>query len=218
MLVVTTTVRVLHGVLSHTTNLGPAVPLDGVLVIGPAGLEEWLIRPASAGDDPDLGPDGGWDRLLPARGEAEAGRPLLLVVGDNYSEGPAAPGKGTPVSELGLDVAYDGPLRDGGQGKDVADRQSGLLTAVNELARIHSFRAQDQFVVLLVVVGVPKLDLGHGCAPAGVVENFLDNASDVPMLLGVVERAELDGPLSRSNVCLEDGALALPLRLQRGHI
>jgi hypothetical protein len=66
VLVVTTTVGVLHRVLGNTTNLGPAVPLDRVLVVGPTGLQERLVGTAAAGNDADLGPDRRGDRLLSA--------------------------------------------------------------------------------------------------------------------------------------------------------
>jgi hypothetical protein len=55
MLVVTTTVGVLHRVHGHTTDLGPLVALDAVLVVGTASLEDRLVGTATAGDDTDHG-------------------------------------------------------------------------------------------------------------------------------------------------------------------
>lgn len=43
MLVVTTTVRVVHRVHGHTTSLGPAVALDGELVLGAGCLCGYLL-------------------------------------------------------------------------------------------------------------------------------------------------------------------------------
>jgi len=68
VLMVTTTVGMLYGVLGNTTNLGPAVALDGILVVGTACLEEGLVGTATAGDDTDLGTDVGRDGLLTAGG------------------------------------------------------------------------------------------------------------------------------------------------------
>ena len=53
VLVVTTTVGMLNGVLGNTTDLGPAVALDGVLVVGTASLEEGLVDTSTTGDDTD---------------------------------------------------------------------------------------------------------------------------------------------------------------------
>jgi hypothetical protein len=49
------------------TNLGPAVPLGLVLVVGPAGLQHGLVNPAAAGHNAHHGPVGGGDYLLGAR-------------------------------------------------------------------------------------------------------------------------------------------------------
>lgn len=53
MLVVTTTVGMVDGVHGHTTSLGPAVALDGELVLGARSLEEGLVGTATTGDDTD---------------------------------------------------------------------------------------------------------------------------------------------------------------------
>ena len=51
MLVVSSSVGVLHGVHAHTTHGGPGVALGAVLVEGPAGLHDGLVGTAAAGDD-----------------------------------------------------------------------------------------------------------------------------------------------------------------------
>lgn len=214
VLVVTTTEGMLHGVLRHTTNLGPAVALDGVLVVGAPGLQERLVRASSAGDDANLGADLGGDGLLPAGGETEAGGALVLVVGDDHGEAPGSAGEGAAVADLGLDVAHDGALGDLLQGEDVADAQRGLLAAVDELAGVHALRGDHELRVALEAVGVEELDLGDGRAPPGVVQDLLHHAADVPPALGVVDGAELHGPLARAGVRLEDGGLSLSLRLE----
>lgn len=51
MLMITTTVRMFDGILGDTTNLGPAVSLHAVLVVGSAGLEHGLVDSSSACDE-----------------------------------------------------------------------------------------------------------------------------------------------------------------------
>ena len=51
MLVVSSSVGVLHGVHAHTTHGGPGVALGAVLVEGPAGLHDGLVGTAAAGND-----------------------------------------------------------------------------------------------------------------------------------------------------------------------
>merc|ERR1712227_1145080 len=56
MLMVTTTVGMLDGVHGHTSNLGPAVPLHSVFVVGSAGLEHGLVASTATSNDADDGP------------------------------------------------------------------------------------------------------------------------------------------------------------------
>ena len=68
MLVITSTEGMLHWILGHTANLGPAITLHGVLVVGAARLEQRLVGTPSAGHDADLRTYLGGDGLLTARG------------------------------------------------------------------------------------------------------------------------------------------------------
>jgi len=213
VLVVTSSEGMLHGILRHTPDLGPAVALHGVLVVGPPGLEQGLVRAAASGDDPDLRPHAGRDGLLPPRGEAEAGRALVLVVGYHDREAPRAAGEGAAVAHARLHVADDGSLRDLLQRQDVPDGERRLLTAVHELAGVHALGRDHELHVALEAVGVEELDLGHGGASSGVVEDLLDDAADVTAPLGVVDGSELHGSLAGAHVRLEDGGLTLTLGL-----
>ena len=213
MLMVTTTVGMLYGILGNTTNLRPAVTLDGILMVGTAGLEEGLVGTATSGDDTDLGTDVGGDSLLATRGEAKAGGALLIVVRNDNSETAGATGEGTTVTDAGLDVADDGTLGDGPEGQDIADIESCLLTAVNELSGVHALGGDEELSVTLVAVGVKELDLGDRSATTGIVDDLLDNSTDVAVLLGVVDGTELHGTLAGADVSLEDGGLALALGL-----
>jgi len=213
VLVVTSSVGMLHGVLGYTTNLGPAVALDGILVVGTSGLQQWLVGTTSSGDDTNLGTDGGGDGLLSSGWKSELGGSLFLVVGDDNGIGTRGTGKGTTVTTLGFDVANDGSLGHRVQGEDVSAGQGRLLSAVNELSGVHTLGTEEQFVVLLVSVGVVELDLADGGSSTGVVNDLLDGSLDVTLLLGKVERSELDGSLAGAGVRLEDGGLTLSLCL-----
>lgn len=69
VLVVTSSVRMVHGVHGHAAHPGPAVPLHAELVVGVAGLEQRLLRPAAAGDLPDHRAAVALHQLLGARRE-----------------------------------------------------------------------------------------------------------------------------------------------------
>jgi len=210
---VTSSVWMLHWILGHTTDFWPAVTLDGILVVGTSCLEHWLVSTSTSGDDADLGTDVGLDGLLSSGWEAETGGSLFFVVGDNNGKGTGAAGESTTVSELGLDVAHDGSLWDNGEWEHVSDGQGGLLSAVDELSRVHTLGTEEELIVALVTVGVQELDLGDWCTTAWIVQDFLDDSADVSMLLSIVQRTELDGALACAGVRLEDGGLTLSLCL-----
>jgi len=217
VLMVTSSVWMLHWILGHTTNLRPAVALDGVLVVGASGLQQRLVGTSTTGDDSDLGTHVGRDGLLTTGWQAETGGSLVFVVGHDDGEGAGATGKGTAISELGLDVAHDGALRDLVQWKDVANGQGGLLSAVDELSAVHAFRAQEELVVALVSVGVQELDLGDWSATTRVVQDLLDDSADVSLLFGIVQSSQLHGSLAGARVGLEHAGLTLTLCLLIEH-
>ena len=213
VLVVTTTVGMLYGVLSNTTNLGPAVALDGVLVVSTTSLEKRLVGTSTTGNNTNLSTDVGLDGLLTSGGKTKTGGALVLIVGDNDSEAARTTGEGAAITDLGLDVADDGTLGDGGKRKDVSYIKGGLLTTVDELAGVHALGGDDELSITLVTVGVEELNLGDGSTTTGVMNDLLDDTTDVAMLLGVVDGTKLRSTLAGTGVRVEDGGLTLTLGL-----
>ena len=68
VLVVTSSVGMLHRVHGHTTDLRPAVPLHAVLVVGIASLQHWLLSPATTSNLSNHGTAAARDNLLSTRG------------------------------------------------------------------------------------------------------------------------------------------------------
>jgi hypothetical protein len=64
---------------------------------------------------------------------------------------------------------------------------------------------------LLLPVGVTELDLGEGGTTTGVVDNLLDDSTDVTGTLGEVKGAQLGGALAQTSVRLEDSSGTLTL-------
>jgi hypothetical protein len=213
MLVITSSVRMLYGIFCHTTNLWPAVTLDGILVVGTSGLQQGLVGTTSSGNNSDLSTDAGRDGLLTSGWKSKLGGSLVFVVGDNNGVGTGATSESTTITSFGFDVADDGSLGDRCQGQDVTAGKTGLLPAVDELSTVHTFGTEEQFIVPLVSVSVQELDLADRGTSTGVVKNFLDGSSDVSLLLGVIERSELHGTLSGTGVSVKDRRLTLSLCL-----
>jgi hypothetical protein len=213
MLMVTTSMGMLYGIFRHTTNLRPAVALDRVFVVGTSSHQHGLIGTATSGDDTNLGTDSAGDGLLTSRRKTQTGSSLVLVVGDDNGKGTRASGKSTAISLLGLNVADDSSLGNHVQRQDISDGQSGLLSAVDELSGVHTLGTDEQLGVSLIPVGIKELNLGDGGTTTRVMQDFLDNATDVSLLLGIVEGTKLDSSLASPHMGLEDGGLTLTLGL-----
>jgi hypothetical protein len=203
----------LYGVLSHTTNLGPAVTLHGILVVGTSSLQQRLVGTSTSGNDTNLSTDIGPYGLLTSRGKTKTGGSLILIVGDDNGEAARATCKCTTVTNLGLNIAHNGTLGNLLQWKDIANGKGGLLTAVDELSSVHTLGGNHELGITLETVGIQELDLGHGSSPTGIVEDLLHDTADVSTTFGVVDGSELDGTLARAGVRLENGGLTLPLCL-----
>merc|ERR1712018_877425 len=154
MLMVTTTVGMLDGVHGHTSDLGPAVPLDSVLVVSSAGLEHGLVATTATSNDADDGPVLGGVELLDAGGQLDPGSAGVGVMGDDGAVAAGSLGHLTAVTSLLPHGAGDGAFRHLSDGQDVTDRKLSLLTAVDELAGGDAFRGDHDFLSLPVLVGV----------------------------------------------------------------
>lgn len=73
MLVVTTTVRMVYGVHSHTSNSGESFSLSLVFVVESPGLHDGLLVSATSGDDADSGSAAAVDGLSGSGGESDSG-------------------------------------------------------------------------------------------------------------------------------------------------
>ncbi|KAJ0944177.1 hypothetical protein HanPSC8_Chr03g0113291 [Helianthus annuus] len=67
MLMVTTTMGMLHWVHSHTTNLGPAVSLHTELVVSVTGLQHWLLGTSSTCNLTNHSTTSAWHNFLGSR-------------------------------------------------------------------------------------------------------------------------------------------------------
>jgi hypothetical protein len=217
VLVVTSTERVLYRVFGYTTNLGPGVPLNSILVVSAASLQERLIGTSSSGDNTNLGTDLRRDGFLATRRKAKTSGALVIIMRDDNSEAAGSTSKGATVTNASFDVAHNGTLRDLLQRKNIAACQGSLLSAVDELSSVHSLGGNHELGITLETVGIQELDLGHGSSTTRVMKDLLDDTTDVTTTLGVVDGTKLHGSLAGANVGFEDGGFTPSLGLSCHH-
>lgn len=173
MLMVTTTVGMLHRVHGNTTHLRPAVALHLVLVVGTTGLQDGLVDTTTASYNADHGAVGGGNNLLGARRQLDTGLLCVGIVGNHGGVVAGGTRQTATVTGLLLQVADDGTLRHLAQWHHVANLQGSLATAVHELAGVHALGGNEQFLADLVTVGVTEVNDGQGCATTGIVHDVL---------------------------------------------
>jgi hypothetical protein len=203
----------LHRVLRHTTNLGPTVPLDSILVVGTSSLEERFVSTSASSYNTNLGSDLGAHSFLTARWETKTGGTLVVVMRDDNSETARPAGKGSAITDFGFDVAHDGTLWNLFEGKNVAASQGGFLPAVDELAGVHTLCGNHKFSVTLVAIGVQELNLGHRSSTSRIVEDLLDDTTDIAATFGVVDGTKFHSTLASADVGFEDGGFTPSLGL-----
>lgn len=212
MLMVTTTVGMVDGVLCDAAGARPRVRFDSVFMVCAPGLEHGLVDAAAAGDDADHGAGKGGDDFFRARGQLQPRLALVGVVADDDGVVAGGAREHAAVPRLLFDVGDDRALGHGREGEDVADGQRGLASRVDELAREHAFVGNEGLAPQPVLVRVAEDDLCERRAAAGVVDDLLYHAANVPVLLGVVVCPVLGRRLAEPGRRLEDAAFAFSLR------
>jgi len=209
VLVVTTTVRVLNRVHSHTTNLRPAVALDLVLVVARTSLEHRLVAATTTRNLTHSRTAARRNGLLGARRKLDTGEARVEVVGDQDAVFTRRLGEGTAVTELGLDVADDGTFRHGAQRQNVTNGQGSLLTGVHELTGVRTFGGNEELLLVAVLLGVTESHLGERSTTTRVVDDVRNHTLDIAVTFGKVLLAVLRRALAGVRVGGENRPLAL---------
>jgi len=193
MLLVTTTMGMVDGVHSDTTNTGVVVLLGVTLPPGSTSSEEGLVSSLSTGNNTDHSTALSLNGLTDTGGKTDTGLGQVFVVADDNSGGTGGTGEATTVTELSLNIGDNSAFGHGGEGQDVADDELGFAAAIDELARVHALDSDKVLSVVSVAILILELDLSEGSTTARIVQNVLHNALDVTLAFSKVECAEAGG-------------------------
>lgn len=211
VLMVSSSVRMLYRVHTHTTNVGPVVLLDLVLVVSATSLEDGLVDTATASNDADLATSAGVEGLLGARGHADSGLASVSVVGDDRGVVAGATGELAAIAGGELDVVDGSSLGGLAKRQDVSDAEPGIDSAVEGLAGMHALGGDHDLLLLAVADGAVEDDAGQRSSTTGIVHDLLDDSADVAIPLDVVDGPVLGSSLAALDVGGEDTTSSLSL-------
>jgi len=213
VLMVTTTVRVLHGVLGDTSHLWPAVSLDSEFVVGSAGFQHRFVNSSTTGDQTEHSPISARVQLFDSRGKLHSRLSSIRVVGDDCAVTSTGLGNLATIARFLLERAHDRTFRHLPDWHDVSDVELGLLAGVDELAGADAFGCDHGFGDFSVLVWVLELDFGKRSTPTWIVNNILHQTLDEALSLGIVKRSKLGGTLSALTSTRKNRASTLSLAL-----
>jgi hypothetical protein len=190
-----------HG---NTSSLGPVVSLRLGSEEGSTGLEQGLVDSTTTSDDTDGSSGVGCDGLLGTGRQSDSGLSVLERVTDDGGVVSGSSGERSSVTDLLLDVADDRTFGAGRDRQDVTDVQGSLLSAVDERSGGKTFSGDEGLGSLLVSVRVSEENGSQRSTSTGVVDDVLDDTSDVTVSLGEVQRPQSGRVLPVVSVGLED--------------
>lgn len=205
MLLVTTTMRMVDGVHSDTTDTGVVILLGMTLPPGSTSSEERLVRTLATGDNTDHSAAATHNSLTDTRGKTDTGLGEVFVVSNDNSGGTGGTGVAATVTKLCLNIADNSAFGHGGEGQDVADDELGFAAAIDELARVHALNSDKVLSLVSVAILILECDLCEGSTTARIVQNVLHNALDVTLAFSKVVCAEAGGGNALACAAFENG-------------
>jgi len=183
MLMVTTTVRMLDGVHSNTSNSRPMRSLCLHLEVHSVGFKERFVSSLTTSGDTNHSSAVSLDLLSVSRWQFNTSFSTVIDVTNNGGRGAGSSGKRSSVSELSLTIGDDGTFRHEFDGKNISNREGSLNSRIDKLTGEHSFDCDEVLDSLLESVRISESDLGKWGTTTGVVDDVLDNTLEVSKLL-----------------------------------
>jgi len=212
MLLVTTTMGMVDGVHSDTSNTGPSVSLGLVLPEGSTSLQEGLVGSLATSDDTNHSSAVTLDSLSNTGWESDSSLLQVLGVTDNNGGGTGGSGEGGSISVLGLNIANNSALGHHVNWHDIANSEGSFLSTVEEHTGVHAFSGNEVFSALFVFVLVSEANFSKWCTSAGIVHDIPHNTLNVTFSLGVIDGPKTSWRNSLASVGLENSGISMTLR------
>lgn len=207
MLVISSSVRVFNWILRHTSDTRPRLVLDLVLVVGSSCLQQWLINTASSSDHPNDSTAMGVQSLSGTRWVSNTGLLTILGMSNDHTAASGCPGNLTTIHRMSLNSGNDSSFRTRSEGEQITRHQCSRLSGLDVHTGVQTLYADPSVLQETELVPVPEHNLAHRGATARLVEDLLDNSSNLVMPLREIEWTELGWSLLVSVSVLESWGL-----------
>jgi len=211
MLLVTTTMRMVYWVHSHTSNSWPSSALRLVLVVLASCLANWLIGSSSSSTYSNHGSAVTWNGSSATTGKSDSGLSSVIWVTDDDCWCSTGSSKWSSVSSLSFTVWNNGTFRKEVNWQDIADWEWSLWTSIHELTSVHTFHCNEILSTVLISVRISEDHSCKRCSTAWVVNDFLDYSFGISFSFLVIQSSELSWSYSFWVVGHEDWTCTLSL-------
>jgi len=121
MLLITTTMRMIYGVHSNTSNSGPSSTLCLVFVVLTTGLANWLVGSSTSSTYSNHGSAVTWNSSSATTWKSDSCLSSIIWVTDNDCWGSTGSSEWSSVSCLSFTVGNNGTFGEKVDGQDIAD-------------------------------------------------------------------------------------------------
>lgn len=193
VLVVTSSVWMVDWVHGNTSNSWPHFSLGLESVMLGTGLQDWLIGSLSSSNESNGSSAVSSDGLSGTGWQSDSGLGSIFRVSNDSDGGSRGSGVGSLISDSLLDIVDNGTFWDRVDWQDVSDSNGSFISTVNVLSDIGSLGSQEVLSIGLELVWVSEADLSQWGTSTWVMDDFLDDSSDVSLSLSEVEVSVLWG-------------------------
>ncbi len=187
MLVVTTSVGMVHWVHSHTTHSWESLSESLELVEQSTSLHDGLLVSTSTGDDTNGGSAEAWNGLSGSWWESDSGSASVIGMSDNGSIGSWTSGISSFITNGWFDIADGGTLWDSVDWEDVTSWYGCFSTGEYVLSTVGSLSGEEVLGVMLVFVRVSEIDFEEWTPTSWIVQDGSDDTLDVTLSFDEVE-------------------------------
>ncbi len=181
MLVVTTSVGMVDGVHSDTSDSWESLSESLELVEQGTSLHDWLFVSSSSGNDTDGGSAEAWDGFSGSGWESDSGSASIIGVSNNGGIGSWASGVGSFISNGWFDVADGGTFWNSVDWEYVTSGDCGFSSTEEILSGVGSFGGKEILSVMFVFIWISEIDFQKRATSSWVVEDSSNDTLDVSL-------------------------------------